>query len=544
MEANIAALLVTIIIVKLFISHQYKKIENQVLDELGFSSWDEIPTCKIDENIIVKSRQALNNYDDIKFLSNNSERFNRVKKRINLKSSVNSNLKTFLLNNQDKTSFQYQRIKQKIMSYIENPVAYKIHVTYISTANNNLGSKDILITEEDMTVYQGNPAFCMSKKEYSNYFKEQKKREVAEKQHEYYEKINTIIDTANDIKDELVVKGRPDKLDKLIDQLFIRTINSIKRIKTVDSEEWDILGDYIIHVENEVNEIAQLNKEILDYYKSDDFIKIKEACKSLMSSQEEFNTYIDEKVKSITSLFGTQVARHETINEDEYNYIRPYKKTITPFTAEVSSTVFASAENSPLDYVVKKFYPDKQIYPDQIRKLHLLIEELETLKEAKVIIENYKKEYQEYLASVPSYIIDNDEAGFYSRLGFANIDENVFNIAYEFSYTSNGGMAKRSFSVPMTEETIIKLIRKLESKLTAKAFAIEQRNLMTSKLREEIKKRDNYTCCNCGNSIEKEPNLLLEIDHIIPVSKGGCTVKDNLQTLCWKCNRSKGNKIE
>ena len=60
MEANIAALLVTIIIVKLFISHQYKKIENQVLDELGFSSWDEIPTCKIDENIIVKSRQAVN----------------------------------------------------------------------------------------------------------------------------------------------------------------------------------------------------------------------------------------------------------------------------------------------------------------------------------------------------------------------------------------------------------------------------------------------------------------------------------------------------
>ena len=75
------------------------------------------------------------------------------------------------------------------------------------------------------------------------------------------------------------------------------------------------------------------------------------------------------------------------------------------------------------------------------------------------------------------------------------------------------------------------------------ALAKEQRAIMTSKLRTHIKERDNYTCCQCGNSIQNEPNLLLEIDHIIPVSKGGLTQEDNLQTLCWKCNRSKGAKI-
>ena len=66
---------------------------------------------------------------------------------------------------------------------------------------------------------------------------------------------------------------------------------------------------------------------------------------------------------------------------------------------------------------------------------------------------------------------------------------------------------------------------------------------MTKKLRELIKTRDNFTCCNCGNSIQYEPNLLLEIDHIIPVSKGGTTTEENLQTLCWKCNRAKSNKL-
>ena len=137
----------------------------------------------------------------------------------------------------------------------------------------------------------------------------------------------------------------------------------------------------------------------------------------------------------------------------------------------------------------------------------------------------------------------NDEAGFYSRLGFANVDESVLIVEYKFSYTSGGGMAQRSFTVPMTEETITELIRFLESKLTASAFAKEQRVLMTKKLREFIKNRDNFTCCICGNSTHIEPNLLLEIDHIIPVSRGGQTVEDNLQTLCWKCNRAKSDKL-
>ena len=59
----------------------------------------------------------------------------------------------------------------------------------------------------------------------------------------------------------------------------------------------------------------------------------------------------------------------------------------------------------------------------------------------------------------------------------------------------------------------------------------------------KVLNRDNYTCCYCGNSTHSEPNLLLEIDHIIPISKGGYTVEENLQTLCWKCNRAKSNKI-
>jgi len=304
-----------------------------------------------------------------------------------------------------------------------------------------------------------------------------------------------------------------------------------------------LIGEFIACIKNEIEKIVSANQQILEYYKSPDFLKIKETCEALMNSQREFNEYINEKVQAVSCLFGTRVIRNETINDDEYNYIRPYKKTVTPFTAEVSAAVFASAENNPLEYIVKYFYPNKESYPEQIRKLCQLVEELETLRDAKQIIESYKAEYQQYLVDVPAFIIENDESGFYSRLGFATIDESVLTVEYRFSYTSNGGLVQRSFTVPMTEETIAELIKVLENKLTASAFAKEQRTMMTKKLREFIKKRDNFTCCNCRNSIYIEPNLLLEIDHIIPVAKGGQTVEDNLQTLCWKCNRTKRDKI-
>ena len=482
-------------------------------------------------------------YDDIKFFKENPEMLTRAEKAIKRKNDVAATIRGFLENNEYKSRSQYNKVKKQIDTVLNNTDAFRIKVSYISSAGNNLGSKEICIGQYNIDKFKKDPSLLMGKAEYNKYIKEQQKEALSQKQHEYYGRVNSIIDYANANRDSLVIKDSRKQLDSLIGQLFDRTVNNIKKIKALDSEEWSLIADFILHIKNEVEKIVNANQRILDYYESPSFLKIKETCEVLMSSQREFNEYINEKVQSISHLFGTRVVRNETINDDEYNYIRPYKKTITPFTAEVSATVFASAENNPLEYIVKYFYPNKKSYPEQIQKLYRLVEELETLRDAKQIIENYKAEYQQYLGDVPDFIMENDEAGFYSRLGFATIDESVLTVEYKFSYTSGGGMAQRSFTVPMTEETIAELIKVLESKLTASAFAKEQRTLMTKKLREFIKTRDNFTCCNCGNSTNIEPNLLLEIDHIIPVAKGGRTVEDNLQTLCWKCNRAKSDKI-
>lgn len=57
---------------------------------------------------------------------------------------------------------------------------------------------------------------------------------------------------------------------------------------------------------------------------------------------------------------------------------------------------------------------------------------------------------------------------------------------------------------------------------------------MASAFRPIIFRRDEYRCRLCGSSED------LEVDHIIPIARGGLNRSDNLQTLCRTCNRSKG----
>lgn len=67
-----------------------------------------------------------------------------------------------------------------------------------------------------------------------------------------------------------------------------------------------------------------------------------------------------------------------------------------------------------------------------------------------------------------------------------------------------------------------------------------ERGKVSNKMRFAIYKRDGYRCRKCGIS-DRYANL--EIDHIIPISKGGKSTYDNLQTLCHRCNIEKGDNI-
>ena len=63
------------------------------------------------------------------------------------------------------------------------------------------------------------------------------------------------------------------------------------------------------------------------------------------------------------------------------------------------------------------------------------------------------------------------------------------------------------------------------------------------RLRWIILKRDNFSCKKCGRSPAKDPSIILHVDHIIPWSKDGETVIENLETLCEQCNLGKSNLL-
>lgn len=65
-----------------------------------------------------------------------------------------------------------------------------------------------------------------------------------------------------------------------------------------------------------------------------------------------------------------------------------------------------------------------------------------------------------------------------------------------------------------------------------------KRKVISKKLRFEVFKRDGFQCAYCGKS---PPTVMLEIDHIDPVSKGGKCDINNYLTACFDCNRGKTN---
>jgi len=60
-------------------------------------------------------------------------------------------------------------------------------------------------------------------------------------------------------------------------------------------------------------------------------------------------------------------------------------------------------------------------------------------------------------------------------------------------------------------------------------------------LRYDVLARANFRCEACGRTASE---VILEIDHVIPVAKGGKSILKNLQALCKTCNQGKGAKLK
>lgn len=67
---------------------------------------------------------------------------------------------------------------------------------------------------------------------------------------------------------------------------------------------------------------------------------------------------------------------------------------------------------------------------------------------------------------------------------------------------------------------------------------VKVKRVKTRFSRDNIFRRDGYSCMYCGNSFAKKD---LTYDHVMPKSRGGKTTWLNIATACKPCNMFKGD---
>jgi hypothetical protein len=77
--------------------------------------------------------------------------------------------------------------------------------------------------------------------------------------------------------------------------------------------------------------------------------------------------------------------------------------------------------------------------------------------------------------------------------------------------------------------------------LTIEMIGLEEEvRKISNALRFEVFQRDRHTCQYCGR---RAPDVELEVDHLIPVARGGTDAFENLITSCRDCNSGKSAKL-
>ncbi|MBC2857124.1 HNH endonuclease [Cetobacterium sp. 2A] len=284
---------------------------------------------------------------------------------------------------------------------------------------------------------------------------------------------------------------------------------------------------------------------IILYFDSDKFKNIKDSIKKYTENCNELNHHIQELKCSHINIKSYDYGESYIEDNSKYNFKRKeWTKDIkNTYTHHCSATVCKNASNQPFKYLCKYF--DVKVNEESLSNFENILNEFAAVEQGKILLQKKRDLIINNLSnSIPPFIYSFSKNKLIEKLGFEVIDlSDLYFPTYTFQYVSAGGNSSTNSSIKLNVENLDRFVNYLNGVVKFKNSIEGQRSLMTSKLREQIKNRDNYSCQICGLSTTDEPNLLLEIDHIIPLSKGGITSEDNLQTLCWKCNRSKGAKI-
>lgn len=281
------------------------------------------------------------------------------------------------------------------------------------------------------------------------------------------------------------------------------------------------------------------------YFKSPDFLKIKAELNDYTVNCNTLNEHIEDLKSTYTNVKKTNYGDANLNDASRYNFKRSHQVNAkkSEFIHECSASVCKNAETQPFKYLCKYF--NIKANEESLENFETVLNNFSAAEEGKSLLKNELDRIKNSIRNdIPFLIRTLFMKRFMLKLGFKPLDfSTLYFPVYTFRYISPGGNKSTSCDIRLDIRNLNNFIEYLSEMVKFKKSSAGQRALMTSRLREYIKKRDNHTCQICGLSTRDEKNLLLEIDHIIPISKGGLSTEENLQTLCWKCNRTKGARL-
>lgn len=281
------------------------------------------------------------------------------------------------------------------------------------------------------------------------------------------------------------------------------------------------------------------------YYHGQKFKAMKARIQAYINNCNELNQHIENLKHTHLGLNQLDYGQSYYYDTSRHNYRRPELRNqqYAPNIYNCSRSVCDNARRQPFKYICKYF--NLPATEETLSNVEAVLNNFEAAEQGKFLLQREKTNILTSIQSdIPLLIRSFSKQKLEQELGFDAIDFNTsYFPRYIFQYISPGGNASMRCDIILDIPNLNRFIEYLSQIIKFRKSAAGQRALMTSRLRQYILQRDGYTCKRCSASLQSEPNLLLEIDHIIPISKGGLTTEDNLQTLCWRCNRSKGAKL-
>lgn len=233
-------------------------------------------------------------------------------------------------------------------------------------------------------------------------------------------------------------------------------------------------------------------------------------------------------IKDLSGIMHNYAIEEETISEYKLESMINY--CISEYFDE---KMIPSCNRNDIEHLLK-FYAQRAVPPHFVTIDEMDRKKLDVADIAKKIDEEdmRKSEKNEYLMN-----IWNEEG---SIIPIYYTDYRFFKEMVEIEIDKLDGIIQVASIEPQSEAELRSIEQFPLQKIieTYPKYGLELKEHVFDSSRNE---NGDYVCAECGEVFRTRE--FLQIDHIIPMAKGGLTVPENLQVLCRTCNMRKSDKL-